>query len=1703
MATANGDVASELSLRTATPIAQLSPDLADQASRVVRGEVTITWPYNSVTKRFAFLIAEPDVRLRRARGQIRVELQGPSATAAAESGLGAGDELVFSLAGVEWAKDASPGRIPGARAEWQLQFSCRVDLQVKFGESGEVKHINIDNPAEQQPDGLGDETPRLTSMEPEPTPVLSEIPTTTRKLSDFTANEYPSPAFVKRARISYGALFEGGFDLFEDDGGVKGKGRKRTRFGRDSSAWRYTSQSPSPEPTPAPEDAMDEDEPEDINSQPSPLPPRRNWGSQNFDVDAPRAAAEPVNIALERDTAPAEPAPSTPLPQRLQENPVHRDSSPPPRISTPAVEPESRHEQSNEAQIPQPEATAPVADLGFAIGPHEESTGVLHSEEPREQPVTITSQHAPSPDIGAVTGSDTLFGSNTFSDSFSAFGAGASDQVESSLSLADQVRFGFSHVPQTSYSPTPPVPEPVQEPAYGPQELYPTAYLDASAPPKFADMGTYVDAADEQPEVAQTRAPEPPTVQQFGGRQWEMSTESPHYNPIEGGHFGSDALNEGTRIEVEQPSLHADGIAPEQVPEGFASYGQKSLPEDVQENPTPPVLPPASDEPVAEELDSDSEEEVGAKEEEDADSELDEYEYGERIEEGDYDQRKYDVLSDDDEGLSEEDDEVELEAEERYGNEEVYDEDGEGEEWDEGEEYGSEGEDEEGDEEEEEDEESEDEEEEDEDGSEGFDVSRYQPRRQAPPAQTGPPEVISLLSDSEDEEEEPKPPPPPPKRSSPPQAQTTIQTSFRTTSPAPQPTQTESQTVSRKGTPPQTLVSSEPSQATTISTHRETIGAVEEREQNDVAADDEHRIFGQTHVVDFATIAPQQSSVQARAAVVDLPDTSTDNSSVISLASSSFETSSVRDETPTPKIQHAPSEVLPGPILASEQRSQSTPSESSSEGLFVSEPRARSPGTEGEPSGVSSTKEFGKIDNESAQEYPSVHELGHDGMQGGLESVKERELGATSSPLRDTQDDDSSLPDADTLSLASQIEAPEEFGDGDDSHMSVDEEGEPSAGEYDAMVVSEDDVDMIDASSARVESASPDKIMTSPQRDNQEESTPSIADPMVTDDMSQTAASHTADESLPDAQNPTQEEEQLTPVATDEGPVTTAEEMMEVVSDTEPTPVPVKSRVGLTVEEVVESTQQSTTIQLIEEVDTIPRGVPQEVDENIGVNETVAAGAATVVSLEAEGIVEVGASSAPVRSPRSPWLDGTVDDNESSVPFSQDNQEQQNEKLLEHEELSSQEELDGVEQPMMHDAEQDLEDETLILEQLTQEQQQSFRFESVVSDDGDRSPSPNPDLSVDLARQAIAFQSDGASVELESKDKSDYVDQLGDREDNEHVDEPQSPDLSVQLARDASTPKQRLPTAEPASSEKNEKLEKPETSGRSSTPDLSVQLARQSVGSKRKKKAAAEPVRTSARITRARSSSFRSNTTNGTPEKDKEDPSISFARSALASPSKRPEAEPTDPSTSFTSTTSAGPSTAAALKADLTKRLRSELPGGVTLKALRNHPDKFLDTIVVVTSRPTQPTRAHGGPREFFMSFRATDPSAAPGAVIEVQMYRPHKDSLPVVAPGDVVLLQRFQVKAMTKKEWGLRTGMESAWAVWEGGGHHHPDKPDEAGATSQGAAAPQIRGPPVEDWERYVGYVATMKEWFALVVGDETARKKLEKADQKMAEAK
>lgn len=250
-----------------------------------------------------------------------------------------------------------------------------------------------------------------------------------------------------------------------------------------------------------------------------------------------------------------------------------------------------------------------------------------------------------------------------------------------------------------------------------------------------------------------------------------------------------------------------------------------------------------------------------------------------------------------------------------------------------------------------------------------------------------------------------------------------------------------------------------------------------------------------------------------------------------------------------------------------------------------------------------------------------------------------------------------------------------------------------------------------------------------------------------------------------------------------------------------------------------------------------------------------------------------------------------------------------------------------------------------------------------------------------------------------------------------------------------------------------------------SSPDISVQLARQSVAAKRSKKAAPEPLRSSPRITRARSSSLQTS-----PHSlEFEDNSVRLARAALASPSRskqtpEPEAE------------------TASLKADLVKHLRS-FRECISLKSLRTHVDEHPNVLAVVTSTPAEPVRAKGGPREYVMSFTVTDPSMAPTHVVEVQLYRPHKESLPVVQPGDAILLQKFQVKALSNKGFGLRSHTESAWAVFD-----VDDGP------------PQIKGPPIEDYDQYGDHMMTLRAWYASL--DEVALGKLEKASKKFEEA-
>lgn len=165
-----------------------------------------------------------------------------------------------------------------------------------------------------------------------------------------------------------------------------------------------------------------------------------------------------------------------------------------------------------------------------------------------------------------------------------------------------------------------------------------------------------------------------------------------------------------------------------------------------------------------------------------------------------------------------------------------------------------------------------------------------------------------------------------------------------------------------------------------------------------------------------------------------------------------------------------------------------------------------------------------------------------------------------------------------------------------------------------------------------------------------------------------------------------------------------------------------------------------------------------------------------------------------------------------------------------------------------------------------------------------------------------------------------------------------------------------------------------------------------------------------------------------------------------------------------------------ALRARLTKALRTNLGDFTPLKLLRHNLGKKLDVLAIATSSPPEAQRAKHGPRHYHLRFNVTDPSVAPSGVVEIQVFRPYKEALPEVEVGDGVLLRNFTVKAEREKGFVLRSEDSSSWAVF------------------RRARVAECKGPPVEFGEGEEGHVERLKEWFRSLT--ETQMERLDRAN-------
>ncbi|KAK3327231.1 hypothetical protein B0T19DRAFT_441247 [Cercophora scortea] len=1778
-------MAALLEARAATPIAQLSPDLPDQALRAVRGEVTITWPYNSVTHTLAFLVAEPDVRLRRAKGQVRIELHGPSARAVAECGLGGGDQVLFSLDGAEWATDASPGRIPGARLEWQLRFNEKLDLQVTLSDSRETKFISVDHPhieSPAEPLRERERTPAEPEVNtPEETPVV-------RRITDLAMNEYPSPAFIKRARMSYGSLFEDGLDIFEEDGGARGKGRKRTRFGRDSSAWRYTSQSPSPEPETPARDDMEEDPIQETPSQPSPNVQMLDEGCQTVELDIPAGATlspPPLPVEVEATTSAA---PSEAPREALQEPP-----------------PESTQETTKVPSAP----ASPKGDLEAAPEPYPRSIPETPREQrspsphaqPTEQPA-LRNDAVVSQELSQTGGeqaayvhdnANTLFGtSKPINHGLSMFGTSPAVPLDRSFNLADQVRFGFSHTPQTTQPLAGRDGLPTTQNDDGKADAYPVSYLDEPAPNKYADMQSYVDIAEDEMELVQGHdiGTQPPIAESFDRVRWEMQTQSPHYNQIEGGHFGMDALIEGTRIAAEEPLLHSDAIPPQSIPAGFSSYGPIQTVDGGTVNAEDSARNAGyrETEELAENAETrrDSDEDVGIEDTQDAEHD----DYDEQLEEGDYDQRNYNVPDDDDEGLSVEDDEIEQEAEDRYGDGETFSEDDYGEDWEgeDGEDYDSE------------------------DSYLSDDAPPNLSQRPVSTAAPSAPVVISLLSDSEDDDDGPPPRKPlndvVPQRSTPekPPADTPQPTTGENPNGVSRHQQNPISTEQRANVdhtfgsylqenPELSAMDVISGAGVSASNHLSSALGTDELESEDeehVTGDEYESELDEGHdqpsspaiSADNDRLVAQQNpeapsedsgSEEDRSVVAD--DGTTEDKGVPGRSSNPFPNADdghldvdvekdtddkkvfVRNPNPAPgqdkdevggENEDADADAEDGDgdgdfevdedadaaeaeIENEDDQASIVPDE------YEDEVDVNAENRDDQVSLLSDASADEVLDQDSAfvdHQEPDHPDSGDD------HSMDKEELAAEVAKLQypDTSKQDAAddaMAVEDDL-LAHQLdEEMEQASVQHDKHNAMDED-QASANLNEATEVDQpmSDVSMQEAVDEDIEMT--DAPLPSPEESFQErplleehgrEETAEIAhsasdvpgteETMIRSEIFESTVVEI--QPRPDLEPVVQHMEQTQILVVESNRTTTMEPSQPIsrlisedqIDNINPPSPPFTQPLGISAQDneltMVPSPAASRPAsknenrghQLLTPMQSQVVGLmasqPSVVDDHILIEDPAPVDDYVVIDASSQVLPTDTGSSSPLRSEAqagfspSPALKGS---------------DQTEERLIE--DLAENKDTETMSAEPRHEKSQDVQSEVGnaildapsprkmdIVVEIQGPKEDAERYASVPAEpqpspDGDGDGSPLDDRLIvpttpeplehkahhDLENEEVTPRRRSASARTsprvlrartpagtgkEAVQEEITVRPLSDQEQDQHEDHERNADSQTVQAEAHS-----------------------QTEATPSSPDLSIHLARQSVAAKTRKKPPM-PLRTSPRITRARSNSIQMS---ASPEGD--DSSANLARASLASPSKLSiTSEVEDSSVSLAKASLASPSRLSAdidggsLKSELRKRLR-DLPDCVSLKSLRPHVEKYINVVGVVASEPSQPARAKGGPREYMMSFNVTDPTASsPNLVVEVQLYRPHKESLPVVKPGDAILLQKFQAKSVSKKGFGLRTGNDSAWAVWDG------DADD----------APQIKGPPVEDYADYSEYMLALKAWYKAL--DNSARGKLDKANKKFEE--
>ncbi|KIW99326.1 uncharacterized protein Z519_00989 [Cladophialophora bantiana CBS 173.52] len=220
----------KLDTTTQTPIADLSPSHTEPAAHIL-AQVALVWPYSSSTGTLALLLADPDIRRRKSKGQVKVVFRSGCAREVAKTQVGIGDTVKLALVGCEWKETGSVVSTPGRKINWDLEYSTRVLLQVLQGDqetvgvdfTGNETNSSTANGVLSYLHGGADERPMLNGVIHHQSSTIHVPYLTPRKpVGNHSIGTFIDAAFESSAA---------------DDGYILGRGRKRTKFARSSGAW--------------------------------------------------------------------------------------------------------------------------------------------------------------------------------------------------------------------------------------------------------------------------------------------------------------------------------------------------------------------------------------------------------------------------------------------------------------------------------------------------------------------------------------------------------------------------------------------------------------------------------------------------------------------------------------------------------------------------------------------------------------------------------------------------------------------------------------------------------------------------------------------------------------------------------------------------------------------------------------------------------------------------------------------------------------------------------------------------------------------------------------------------------------------------------------------------------------------------------------------------------------------------------------------------------------------------------------------------------------------------------------------------------------------------------------------------------------------------------------------------------------------------